>query len=311
MIRIGYACVNTRLPAPNRTCRLKNATAKNLTDLAAENISRLGPILEWNLRNGISVFRISSEVIPFGSHPANRIPWWKLFARELSEAGKFIRAHHLRVSMHPGQFTVLNSPHRKVVENSVRELEYHTRFLDALEINGHHKIVIHLGGIYGDKRSSLQRFIASCKNLDRRVRARLVIENDERCYSIADALGAAKAIGIPVVFDVFHHRWNPALQGRSLRSIIETASRTWRARDGRPKIHYSDQWPGMPPGTHSASIRTEKFLKFYEEIKDLDLDIMFEVKDKERSVLKVTRALTSGKSRAAARFIGDDLQTCA
>jgi UV DNA damage endonuclease len=297
MIRIGYACVNTRLPSPNRTCRLKNATKRNLTELAAENIARIGPILEWNLRYGISLFRISSEVIPFGSHPANRVPWWSLYARELSELGKFIRLYDMRVSMHPGQFTVLNSPHRKVVENSVKELEYHTRFLDALELNDSHKIVIHLGGIYGDKPSSLQRFIAACKNLDHRILARLVIENDERCYSIADALTAARAIAVPAVFDVFHHRWNPALQNRTLPEIVKAAARTWRGRDGRPKIHYSDQWPGMPAGTHSESIRTADFLKFYDQISDLNLDIMFEVKDKERSVLKVMRAL-AGRSAA-------------
>lgn len=298
MIRIGYACVNTRLPAPNRTCRLKNATAKNIIDLAGENIARLKPILEWNLRYRISLFRISSEVIPFGSHPANRVRWRDLFARELSELGRFIRMHGIRVSMHPGQFTVLNSPHRKVVENSVKELEYHTCFLDALELDQRHKVVVHLGGIYNDKPSSLMRFIASCKNLAPRVRARLVIENDERCYSIADALIASKAIGVPAVFDVFHHRWNPALQSRSLRSIIQAAARTWRGRDGRPKIHYSDQWPGMPPGTHSQSIRTAAFVKFYDEIRDLDVDIMFEVKDKERSVLKVMRALDRRRTAA-------------
>jgi UV DNA damage endonuclease len=298
MIRIGYACVNTRLPAPNRTCRLKNATPANLTALAAENIARLRPIFEWNLLHRIGVFRISSDIIPFASHPANRIPWWNLFARELSSLGSFIRAHGMRVSMHPGQFTVLNSPHRKVVENSVRELAYHARFLDALDLNESHKIVVHLGGIYGDKRSSLERFMAVHRQLSAAVRARLVIENDERCYSIADALAASKAIRSPVVFDLFHHRWNPSLRERPLPAIVKITGRTWRGRDGRPKLHYSDQWPGMPPGSHSRTIRTAGFLQFYDTISDLDLDIMFEVKDKERSVLKVARAL-AGREAAA------------
>lgn len=293
MIRIGYACVNTQLPAPNRTCRLKNATAEKLRNLASENIARLLPILQWNLKHGIPVFRISSEVIPFGSHPANQLPWWEIFAEQLANVGAFIRTHGMRVSMHPGQFTVLNSPHDKVVDNSIKELEYHTRFLDALGVDHRHKIVIHLGGIYGDKPSSLRRFVASCKTLDRSIRARLVIENDERCYSIADALSASAAMGAPVVFDVFHHRWNPALKGRSVKSIVQTVARTWRRRDGRPKLHYSDQWPGMPPGTHSRTIRLTNFLKFYDEIRELDVDVMFEVKDKEKSVLKILRALSA------------------
>jgi UV DNA damage endonuclease len=291
MIRLGYACINTRLPAPNRTCRLKNASPERIIELAAENLTRLGPILEWNLRHGIQVFRISSDVIPFGSHHVNRVAWHELLAAQLTRLGSFIRSHGMRVSMHPGQFTVLNSPRAQVVDNSIKELEYHTQVLDALGLGSRHKIVIHLGGTYGDKRQSLKRFIASCKNLDRKIRSRLVIENDERCYSIADALQASQAIAAPVVFDVFHHRWNPAFRGRSLRSIVEVVTQTWRPRDGRAKIHYSNQWPGLPPGTHSKTINVREFLKFYNEISDLDLDIMLEVKDKERSALKLMQSL--------------------
>ena len=164
--------------------------------------------------------------------------------------------------MHPGQFTVLNSPRREVVENSVRELAYHTTFLDALEIDDTHKTVIHLGGIYGDKTESLKRFIQNAAELDDRIKARLVIENDEHCYTVTDTLSASKAIGVPVVFDVFHHRWNPALRSDSLRAIIKRSAATWRRRDGRVKIHYSNQWPGQPAGTHSKSISVEKFARF-------------------------------------------------
>lgn len=290
-MRIGYACINTQLPAPNRSCRLKNATPARILDLAAENVSRMEPILRWNLRHGIKLFRISSDVIPFGSHPINRLAWRDMLAPQLNRLGKYIRAHGMRVSMHPGQFTVLNSPRPEVVDASVKELAYHASFLDALGLNDQHKIVIHLGGVYGDKAQSLKRFIAAGNELSGRIRARLVLENDERCYSIADALHAAAAIGVPVVFDVFHHRWNPAFKDRSLRSIIQTVARTWRRRDGRVKIHYSNQWPGMPPGTHSRTINIRAFRKFHDEIGALDLDVMLEVKDKEQSVLKLMRSL--------------------
>jgi UV DNA damage endonuclease len=137
------------------------------------------------------------------------------------------------------------------------------------------------------------------KTLDRRVKTKLVIENDERCYSIADALGVAEAIATPVVFDVFHHRWNPGLKHHSLRSIIQMARQTWRECDGRAKIHYSNQWPGKPPGTHSKSIDLKKFKAFYRKIADLDIDIMLEVKDKERSALQIMRALNVEGSRTA------------
>jgi UV DNA damage endonuclease len=290
LIRIGYACINSKLPSPNRTCRLKNATPATILELAAANLAALQRILEWNVAHGIELFRITSDVIPFGSHPINKVPWQKLLRADLERIGRFIRANHLRVSMHPGQFTVLNSPRREVVDNSVKELEYHTAFLDALGVDDTHKIVIHLGGVYDDKMSSFKRFIDNLSNLDDRIKSRLVIENDERCYTVGDALSAAEAIEVPVVFDVFHHRWNPALQSHSLRAIIRRCAATWRKRDGRTKIHYSNQWPGQPPGTHSKSIGIRKFHDFYRQISGLDIDIMLEVKDKECSALKVMRA---------------------
>ena len=299
MIRIGYACINTKLDAPNRTCRLKNATPERLLELASANVAALQPILEWNAARGIELFRITSDVIPFGSHPINTVPWWRLLKPEFERLGQFIANKRLRVSMHPGQFTILNSPRPEVVANSVKELEYHTAVLDALGVDNSHKIVIHLGGIYQDKRESLGRFVENCKKLVPRIRARLVIENDERCYTVADALGASKAIGVPVVFDVFHHIWNPALEALPVRSIVELAAKTWRKRDGRVKIHYSNQSPGGPPGAHSKSINVGKFLQFYDTIHDLDVDIMLEVKDKQQSVLKLSQALRARQLRAA------------
>jgi UV DNA damage endonuclease len=299
LIRLGYACINTKLDAPNRTCRLKNATPEKILELASANVEALQPIFAWNAAHGIEVFRLTSDLIPFGSHPINTVSWWRILKPQFARLGEFIVNNRLRVSMHPGQFTILNSLRREVVANSVKELEYHTAVLDALGVDNSHKIVIHLGGIYQDKRESLSRFIDNCKRLDSRIRARLVIENDERCYTVADALGAAKAIGVPVVFDVFHHIWNPALEALPVRSIIELAAKTWRKRDGRVKIHYSNQWPGGPPGAHSKSINVGKFLRFYDTIDDLELDIMLEVKDKQQSVLKLSRALNARQPRAA------------
>ena len=299
MIRIGYACINTKLDAPNRTCRLKNATPEKILELAAANVEALQPILDWNAAHGIELFRITSDLIPFGSHPINTVPWWRILKSQFARLGDFIARKGLRVSMHPGQFTILNSPRREVVANSVKELEYHTAVLDALGVDSSHKIVIHLGGVYGDKAESLSRFVENCKRLNSRIRARLVIENDERCYTVDDVLGASRAIGVPVVFDVFHHIWNPALEALPVRLIIGLAAKTWRKRDGRVKIHYSNQWPGGPAGAHSKSINVGKFLRFYETIHDLDLDIMLEVKDKEQSVLKLFRALSTRQPRAA------------
>jgi UV DNA damage endonuclease len=153
---------------------------------------------------------------------------------------------------------VLNSPRGEVIQRSVAELTYHAHVLDVLGTDASAKIILHLGGAFGDKRASLARFIDH---------------------------------GWRLVFDAFHHRWNPAFPGLPLRQIVLLAMATWRTPDGRPKLHYSDQWPGKPPGAHSATVDVEAFRRFYESIAGLALDVMLEVKDKERSVLNLYRMI--------------------
>ena len=290
-IRIGYACINTTLPSPNRTCRLENATPDRILELARENISNLERILHWNEDHQIRLFRISSEIIPFASHRVNTLAWWEILGPELRRVGNLVREYGMRVSMHPGQFTVLNSLKEQVVLNSIAELEYHARLLHALELDDSHKIILHLGGTYGDKVSSLERLAAHFARLSKSVARRLVWENDERSYTLADALMIANQTGSPVVFDVLHHSWNPSFPGESLRDLVDRAVLTWGAADGPPKLHYSDQWPGRPPGSHSASVDVKAFLTFYYQVQDLGVDIMLEVKDKEQSVLAVYNRL--------------------
>jgi UV DNA damage endonuclease len=291
VIRLGYACINTTLPAPNRTCRLRSATPERLLMLARGNLTRLVRILQWNATHRVHVFRIGSEVIPFGSHPVNQLPWWELLERELHDAGQAITACGMRVSMHPGQFTVLNSPREEVAQRSIAELVYHARVLDVLGTDASAKIILHLGGTFGDKPTSLARFIDHGRRLPEPVLRRLVLENDEKSYTVEEALAAADALQVPVVFDVFHHYWNPAFPSLPLRQIVQMTMATWRATDGRPKLHYSDQWPGKPPGAHSATVDVEAFRRLYEGMAGLPLDIMLEVKDKERSVLNLYRII--------------------
>ncbi len=291
MIRIGYACINTRLPSPNRTCRLKNASPERIIDLGRQNLGALLDILRWNRDHGIRVFRISSETVPFGSHEVNRGDWPETLRPELDRIGRFVRDNGMRVSMHPGQFTVLNSPRRTVVDNAVAELVYHARLLDELGVDPAHKIILHVGGVYGDRDAAVRRFETVHAGLPDAVKRRLVVENDEKSYTAEAAVSIAESLSIPMIFDAFHHACLPSFQGRSLRWIIGRAARTWTERDGRPKIHYSDQWPGKPAGAHSAGVDLDAFRTFYTGIRDLDLDIMLEVKDKERSVLAVFEAI--------------------
>ncbi len=287
-LRLGYACIHTQLPSPNRTCRLASATPQRVEELARANLSALQTILEWNVAHGIPLFRLTSDLIPLASHPQLRsLDWQSDLGAELEAAGSYARQHDLRLSLHPGQYTVLNSPRPEVVTAAIAELAYSAALLDALGLDQQHKLVLHLGGVYGDKPAALQRFINVYRQLPASVRARLIIENDERSYTLADALAVSQQTGAPVVFDVFHHRFNPSLPDLTLRQQVQTAARTWQPADGRPKLHYSDPFPGKPNGAHSASVDVAAFAQFAAQLNGLDLDVMLEVKDKEQSVLKL------------------------
>ena len=295
-LRVGYACVNTQLPSASRTLRLANVSDERLRELVAANLDALEAILRWNLEHDIRVFRLSSETVPFGSHPANTLPWWEELAHRFAELGELMREGGMSISTHPGQFTVLGSPNGGFLANTIAELEYHARLLAAFGLDGSHKIVIHVGGVYGDADAALERFARAFRRLTDGARTRLALENDER-WALADVLRLARRLGAPVVFDAFHHELRPSLPELGVREAVLLAAETWRPGDGRQEVHFSTQQPGRRPGAHSETIDLEAFARFADEVGDLELDCVIEVKDKERSAL-LAQALLAERVRA-------------
>lgn len=291
-MRIGYACqlIGEQDTAMHR-CVMKNATSERLADLIFSNLRALENILEYNIRNDIRLFRISSDFIPFGSSPVNILPWWDMYEGWLKAIGQKIIAHRMRVSLHAGHYTVLNSGCEEVVDRAIEDLVYHVRVLDSMKLGSEHKVILHVGGIYQDKETAIERFIRNFHRLSESVRKRLVIENDEKCFSISDVLYIADRLSIPVVFDTLHHSINPPDPPKDHAWWINLCRRTWTEADGTPKIHYSQQAPGKIPGAHSDTIDTDTFLAFYNTVRHMDLDIMLEVKDKNISALKCLRAI--------------------
>lgn len=289
---IGYACLNISEPGTHiRKCRIANATPEKLRQLAAENLQSLEKILRYNIHNGIRLFRISSDIIPYAGHQLYAIQWQSEFSGRLAKLGRVISDNALRVSMHPGQYTVLNSPNANVVNASKADLRYHAGFLDALEIGLEHKLVLHIGGGYGDKYKAIQRFVAQFGELPANVRSRLVIENDDKLYTIADVLSVSQQIAAPVVFDVLHHEINCPAGNDSDAKWIKLCQDTWTESDGRQKIHYSQQQHGARAGTHSQTIAVDKFLQYYANLPEKAVDIMLEVKDKNISAVNCINAL--------------------
>jgi UV DNA damage endonuclease len=199
--------------------------------------------------------------------------------------------------MHPGQYTVLNSPDISVIERSKKELLYHRQVLDALGIDTSAKIQIHIGGVYGNKPASMARFIDVYGSLDQAIRRRLVIENDDLRYTLHDCMKVYERTGIPVLFDTFHHELNSS--GENIGNAFSAFTRTWNQEDGIPMVDYSNRDESGVRIKHAESIDIDHFKRLLVQTGRFDFDLMLEIKDKERSALKAIKVANHDK-----RFIG-------
>ena len=130
----------------------------------------MNQILKYNVKNNILFFRISSDLIPFASHPICELNWCRNFQTEFEQIGDFVKKHNIRISMHPDQFVILNSPNSKIVENSINELKYHCRVLDEMRLDTTAKVQIHIGGVYENKVEAIDRFIRIFNDSSRLIR---------------------------------------------------------------------------------------------------------------------------------------------
>ncbi|KAF9010589.1 UV-endonuclease UvdE-domain-containing protein [Cyathus striatus] len=295
--RLGYACINTVLrnkkPAReaifcSRTCRI-DTLKKNgmdwLKDIGRKNVQDLLKMIQWNEDNNIRFMRMSSEMFPFASHGVYGYSL-DYCAPLLSEVGKLADKYGHRLTVHPGQFTQLGSPRLEVIESSIRELVYHCEMLDLMGLGVDSVMIIHGGGTYGDKSSALGRIKKTIKeDLPINVRNRLVLENDELCYSAEDLLPLCEELDIPLVFDYHHDLLNPS--SIPPVDIIKRANAIWAYRGIRPKQHLSEPRPGAVTLMERRA-HADRCESLPADLPD-DMDLMIEAKDKEQAVLQLYR----------------------
>ncbi|MFW9821113.1 MAG: UV DNA damage repair endonuclease UvsE [Candidatus Thorarchaeota archaeon] len=293
-MKIGYPCVNLTLNcSSSKTFRLKNYSEKRLIETIGNNLECLEKILKFNYEHKILFFRLTSDLIPFASHPIMKFDWQNYFKKKFEDIGNFIKQSHMRITMHPGQYTVLNSRNINVLNNSIKELQYHTDVLDLLKLDSSAKIITHIGGVYGNKQKSLKRFIKKYQELDDSIKNHYVIENDDKSYDLNDCLLVHEYTGIPVILDIYHHTCKSS--GESLFDAIKKAITTWKRKDGLPILHYSSEHPTKGQCRHADEIDINHFKEFIEMIKEYDLDIMLEIKDKERSAIVAMNTLKTNR----------------
>ena len=206
------------------------------------SVELLHAVFDYLERNDVHMYRLSSSTVPYGTHPD--LPHLD-YRRQLGEAeeelaglGARARRLGLRLSTHPGQYTVLNSPDESIVAKALADVEQDARLLDALGQGPEAVVVVHVGGVYGDREAALDRWTVAYGRLSGGARRRLVVEHDERSFDLGDVLELHRRVGVPVVFDAHHHRCKPWRAVDRLDDLLSLTAGTWP--DGvRPKVHVS------------------------------------------------------------------------
>jgi len=298
MLRFGLCCIFREEPIRFRATTAKallsldrRARLAKLSRLAMENASSLLAALEAVRRLGFGAFRVLSPLLPRYTHPEvgyslEDLPGGDAITAKLREAAAFRALHDLRLSFHPDQFVVLSSPRPEVVERSLAELEYQGLMA---ELVGAETITLHGGGGYGDKGQALARWRKHFAELSPGVRGRLALENDDVTYTVRDLLPACEALGVPLVYDVHHHRCNP--DGLSVAEATALAAATWREAGREPWFHVSSPrngWGGNAPKPHADYLDPSDFPT---EWLGLDATVDVEAKAKELAVARLMKEL--------------------
>jgi UV DNA damage endonuclease len=286
------------------------------------SIEYLRGIFEYLAKRNISMYRMSSDVVPYATHPDlpqfhNQI---RECAGELRDLGSEARRLDLRLSMHPSQFVVINSPDPVLQRKSIWDLESQADLLDAMELGPEAVLVIHAGGSYGDPQASLERWVRAYETLNEPVRRRLVLENDDTRFSAANVLWVHERTGVPLVFDV-QHFWCFNPESSPLRPAFDRFIGSWPV-GVRPKMHFSSprtemrqvervnrrtrkKEPVLQPPVwtgHADFNHPFEFISFMRQMRDLEFDVMLEAKAKDLALLRLRQDLLRYAPDVAGRF---------
>jgi UV DNA damage endonuclease len=286
------------------------------------SLEHLDAIFDYLVRHGIDMYRMSSDLAPYATHPD--MPQFhgmiRQSARELQAIGRRARELDLRLSFHPSQFVLLNSPDAELVRKSVWDLSTQAEMLDLMELGPEAVVVIHVGGTYGDRRESAARWVNSWALLPDHVRRRLVLEHDDLRFSAADVLWIHEQTGVRLIFD-HQHFWCLNPEQLDMRTTLEAILKTWPG-GVRPKIHFSTPRTELrelvrknrktgrqekvyaPPvwTGHADFCNPFEFAGFMRMAKGLEFDVMLESKAKDLALTRLRPDMLRYAPDVAVRF---------
>ena len=264
-----------------QTFRLASFSEHRLRQTIAHNIKETERTIQHCISEGIKLFRISSDLVPFATHEIMKdIDYMSWIESDLKRIGDIVKNNNMILSMHPSQMCVLSSNKDEVVNNSIKDLMYHYDILNAMGLNDFN-IIIHVGGVYGSKSEAMQRFINVFNSLPLDLKNHILLENDDKSYTVSDVMKIHKETGVGVVLDYHHHVCNNDGTELDLEAIFAT----WEF--GKvPKMHLSSPKSIKEFRSHSDMIDFDYCKEFFDKYKGLEFDVMLECKDKDLAVGK-------------------------
>jgi len=295
-MKLGYACINSTLQAAggittNRGMRQKTFNERGLSyvsELALQNVKDLETIVKWNEEMGIKLFRMSSDIFPWVTYyDFTDLPDYPMIDVYLKNIGALANKYGQRLTFHPSHFNALGSPNPVVIEKTIKELNAHSKIMDLMGLSAtvYNKINIHIGGAYGDKKATLERWIDNYYKLDTNTQSRLTVENDDKAnmYSVKELYkGISEQCGVPIVFDYYHHKF--CTGGLTEQEALELAASTW-PKDIVPCTHYSEsRRKEKLDESIKAQAHSDRIVDTIQSY-GLDIDVVVEAKHKELAVL--------------------------
>lgn len=299
-IRLGYACISNAIAETSSSPYtyseyLKKGNLDKLDKVIISNLNGVKKIIEYNIKNNIHFYRMSSRIIPLATKDDVSFDYIDKYKDIYEEIGVNIRNNNMRVDFHPDQFCVLNSTKRDVINNSIRILDYHYKLLDAFGIDNK-ILVIHVGSSVFGKVNSIKRFINNYKKLPLYLRSVIALENDDKVFNVFDVITISNVLNIPIVLDYHHYMCNKS--GIDFKLIFDS----WG--DITPKIHFSSPKNSKDFRSHNEYINSDDFINFIEDVKkyNTDLDVMIEAKGKDDAMFRLIREI---KYKTNYKFVDD------
>ena len=291
-IRLGYACISKIIDVTSsKTTTLTyykkldtETKIRKIDKIINENLENLLILINYNIKNNIHFFRMTSKLIPlFDLYDFDL----SKYENKISKIGKLINKYNMRVDVHIEPFCVLNSVNEKVVYDSIKLLNNMKKIMDLFNIR--YYFIMHIGSKTNGKKESINRFITNYELLNNDIKKLIILENDDKTFNVVDTLKLCEKLNIPMCLDIHHHYCN-----KCRKSIEEYLPRIYNTYNRiNAKMHYSSPKSKKEARAHNEYINSNEFIDFINILKkyDKDTDIMLEAKAKDLALVKLVGEL--------------------